>query len=334
MTTAELDEFLSRPSAEDRAALSGMKGTLLLAGVGGKMGPSLVERARRAAPAALRIIAVARFSDGGLQERLHQQGIETIAADLLQTGVIAKLPDAEYVINLAARKFGTSGDSSATWATNTVLPGLLAQRYAGSRIISWSTGNVYPLVPVTSGGCTEATPTAPVGEYGQSALAREKVLDYFARRNNTPVLLLRLNYAIDLRYGVLVDIARKVFTGEPVDVTMGYANVVWQGDANSICLRAFPLCNSPAQALNITGAETISVRDIAQRFAERFARPARITGVEATDALLSNAGACWRQFGPPSVTLDEMIAMIATWLEQGGELWDKPTHFEVRDGRF
>ena len=334
MTLAELDELLARPSEADRAAMASMQGTLLLAGVGGKMGPSLAERARRAAPAALRIIAVARFSEANLRQRLEAQGIETITADLLETGAIARLPGADYVINLAARKFGTAGDSSATWATNTVLPALLAQRYAASRIISWSTGNVYPLAPAASGGCPEATPAAPVGEYGQSALAREKVLDYFARRHATPTLLLRLNYAVDLRYGVLVDIARKVYAGHPVDVTMGYANVVWQGDANSVCLRAFPLCASPAAALNVTGPETIAVRDIAARFGERFGRAPRITGTEAPDALLSDATACWQRFGPPGVGLPQMIDMVATWIASGGELWSKPTHFEVRDGRF
>jgi nucleoside-diphosphate-sugar epimerase len=334
LTLAELDELLSRPSAADGEAMAGMRGTLLLAGVGGKMGPSLAERARRAAPAGLRIVAVARFSEAGLRERLQRQGVETIAVDLLAPGAMATLPDAEYVVNLAARKFGTSGESSGTWATNTVLPGLLAQRYAGSRLISWSTGNVYPLVPVESGGCAESSATGPVGEYGQSALAREKVLDYFSRRNGTPTLLLRLNYAIDLRYGVLVDIARKVFLGEPVDVTMGYANVVWQGDANSVCLRAFDLCASPARALNVTGLERIAVREMAQRFAERFGKTAMIRGGEAPDALLSDARECWRLFGAPAVTLEQMIAMVAEWIAAGGELWEKPTHFEVRDGQF
>lgn len=334
MNVAELDELLARPSVADGAAMAPLRGTLLLAGVGGKMGPSLAERARRAAPASLRVLAVARFSEPGLRARLERQGIETITADLLEAGAIARLPDAEYVINLAARKFGTSGDSSATWATNTVLPGLLAQRYAGSRIVSWSTGNVYPLVPVSGSGCTEGTPLAPVGEYGQSALAREKVLDYFSRRNGTPTLLLRLNYAIDLRYGVLVDIARKVFAGEAVDVTMGYANVVWQGDANSVCLRAFDLCESPARALNITGPEKIAVRAIAHRLGQCFGVEPVITGVEAPDALLSDASECWRRFGPPSIGVDQMIAMVADWIQSGGELWSKPTHFEVRDGKF
>jgi nucleoside-diphosphate-sugar epimerase len=330
----ELDEFLARPSDADRLAMSRLTGVLLLAGAGGKMGPSLAERARRAAPDSLRIVAVARFSEPGLRRRLERQGIETITADLLESGAIAKLPDAGFVINLAARKFGTAGDSSATWATNTVLPGLLAQRYAGSKIISWSTGNVYPLVPVSSGGCTELTPPAPVGEYGQSAYAREKTLDYFSRRYGTPLLLLRLNYAIDLRYGVLVDIARKVYARQPVDVTMGYANVVWQGDANSVCLRAFDLCASPAAALNVTGQETLAVRDIAARFGEAFGISPQITGTEAPDALLNNASACWQRFGPPQLSVDRMIEMIAHWIRSGGALWSKPTHFEVRDGRF
>lgn len=332
--TNELDEFLSRPSPADTAAMATMRGTLLLAGVGGKMGPSLAEHARRAAPSALRIVAVARFSEPHLRERLERLGIETVTADLLEHGAMDRLPDAEYVINLAARKFGTSGDSSPTWATNTVLPGLLAQRYAGSRLVSWSTGNVYPLSPVASGGCAESVAPAPVGEYGQSALAREKVLEYFSRRNNTPICLLRLNYAIDLRYGVLVDIARKVHTGETIDLTMGYANVVWQGDANSVCLRSFALCGSPAVPLNVTGAETIAVRDIARQFGELFGRTPAFIGTEAPDALLSDATACWKRFGPPTVGLPQMMTMVADWIRAGGELWSKPTHFEVRDGKF
>ena len=333
-TEADLDEFLARPTMADREAMAQLKGTLLLAGVGGKMGPSLAQRARRAAPDSLRIVAVARFSERGLREALEHQGIETVTEDLLEHGAMERLPDAENVINLAARKFGTSGDSSPTWATNTVLPGLLAQRYAGSRIVSWSTGNVYPLVPVESGGCREDVAPAPVGEYGQSALAREKVLEFFSRRNGTPVCLLRLNYAIDLRYGVLVDIARKVYAGETIDLAMGYANVVWQGDANSVCLRAFALCASPAVALNITGPETVAVRAMALQFGQRFGREPKLTGTPAPDALLSNATACWNRFGPPLVGLAEMMEMIAGWIEAGGTLWSKPTHFEVRDGKF
>lgn len=334
MTESALEDLLSLPNQADRDAMAKLTGTLLMLGVGGKMGPSLAFRARRAAPASLRIVAVARFSDRSLRQRLDAGGIETIEADLLAPRAFDALPDAENVINLAARKFGTSGDASPTWATNTVLPAMLAERYAGSQIISWSTGNVYPFTPAGSGGATEQVPLAPVGEYGNSALARERIFEYYSRRNGTRVCLLRLNYAVEPRYGVLTDVARKVFAGEPVDVTMGYANVIWQGDANSICLRAFPLCSSPPAALNVTGLETLAIRDVARRFGELLGRPAVVVGQEAPDALLSNAGECARRFGPPSMTIDSLMEMIADWIQGGGVLWDKPTHFEVRDGKF
>lgn len=326
-TEAELEALLAEPYPEDRAALASLQGNLILLGAGGKMGPSLARRARLAAPASLNIIAVSR-------SRVDVPGVESISADLLERGALDKLPDADHVIYLAARKFGTAEDSSATWATNSALPGLVAQRYANSRIISWSTGNVYPLTPASSGGATEQTPLAPVGEYGQSALARERVFDYFSRRHATPVCLLRLNYAIDLRYGVLVDLAQKVLRREPIDLSMGYVNVIWQGDANSICLRSFALCSSPPRALNVTGPATLSVRELALRFAREFDTTVEFDKTESPDALLSNAAECAQLFGPPRVSLDQMITWVAHWIRFVKVSLDKPTHFEVRDGRF
>jgi nucleoside-diphosphate-sugar epimerase len=336
-TEAELEELLSRPNARDVAFLRELEGDLLILGVGGKMGPSLARRARRAAGAAgvsKRILAVARFSKPGLREELEQAGIETLAADLLEEDQLAALPEVPNVIFMAARKFGTTGNEYLTWALNCYLPARVAERFRRSRIVAFSTGNVYPLVPIAHGGPTESFPTAPVGEYAQSALARERMFEYFSVRYGTPVTLLRLNYAIDLRYGVLLDIGQKVFERRPVNLAMGMANVIWQGDANSVCLRAFRLCQSPPAVLNLTGPETISVRAVAHRFAERFGVEPVFEGVEGPTALLSDASRCHALFGYPEVTLDQMIEMVAEWIRAGGVTWNKPTHFEVRDGKF
>ena len=330
---AELEDLLSTPSDADRAALSALKGNLLMLGAAGKMGPSLARLAKRAAPH-LNVIAVARFSEAHLRPELENDGIETHARDLLAPGALDALPEAENVIYLAARKFGTTGDASPTWATNTVLPGLVAQRYPKSRIISWSTGNVYPLVPIESGGATEETPLAPVGEYGQSALGRERIFEYYSRAQGTPVCMLRLNYAVDLRYGVLVDIARQVQAGQTINLEAGHVNVIWQGDANSICLRAWDLCASPPSALNVTGSETLTVREIAEAVGERLGVTPRFTGTPAATALLSNSSKCRALFGAPRVSTPQLLDWVVQWMTQGGRLLAKPTHFAVRDGKF
>lgn len=330
---AELDELLSRPSAADVEALSSLEGDLLVLGAAGKMGPTLVMRARRACPQK-RVIAVARFTDRATSERLRACGAETIEADLLEPGALDRLPEAANVIYMAARKFGTSGAEYLTWAMNAFLPGLVAERYRASRIVAFSTGNVYPLVPVSSGGATEDTRPEPVGEYGQSALARERMFEYGSARRGTRVALLRLNYAIDLRYGVLADIARAVFEQRPVDVGMGMVNVIWQGDANSICLRALAHCTSPPLVLNLTGPETLSVRWIATDFARRFGVEATFTGGESATALLSNASRAIALFGYPSVSVAQMLDWTAEWVRAGGSTLNKPTHFQTRDGRF
>ena len=333
----ELEELLSRPSEADKAAMRDLEGDLLILGVAGKMGPSLARRARRAAAEAgvnKRIIGVARFTLPGLREQLEQWGVETVAADLLDGAQLAALPEAPNVIYMAARKFGSTGDEPLTWAMNTYLPGRVAERCRFSRIVAFSTGNVYPLLPVGSGGATEKTPPDPVGEYGITALGRERMFQYFSALHGTPVTLLRLNYAIDLRYGVLLDIGTKVFERRPVDLHMGNVNVIWQGDANSICLRSFSIANSPPEILNLTGPETLSVRWIASRFGEIFGVEPSLTGEESATALLSNASRCHRLFGYPSVTVEEMIEWVARWVGAGGAILNKPTHFEKRDGRF
>jgi nucleoside-diphosphate-sugar epimerase len=333
----QLEDVLAEPSQADARAMAEMEGDLLILGVAGKMGPSLAKRARRACERAKlpkRIIGVARFSDPRVQQELQAVGIETVSADLLAPGAMATLPDAPNVLYMAARKFGSTGAEHLTWAMNTLLPALVADRYAASRIVAFSTGNVYPLVPVTQGGASENTHTGPVGEYAQSALGRERIFEYFSQRNQTPTMFLRLNYAIDLRYGVLLDIGQRVFERRPVDLSMGHVNVIWQGDANSIALRSFALCQSPPVVLNVTGPETVAVRWIARRFGERFGVEPIVTGTESDTALLSNAARCHRLFGYPSVTVEQMIDWVAEWIGMGGATLSKPTHFETRDGRF
>lgn len=334
---AELDELLSAPNAADRAALRAMEGGLLILGAGGKMGPSLARRARRAAGEAgvpARIVAVSRFSDQAAQKQLQDAGVETIRADLLDFSELARLPDAENVIFMAGRKFASAGAPYLTWASNVYLPARVAERYPRSRMVAFSSGNVYPFVPPASGGATEETPPAPLGEYAQSVLARERMLEFFSARYGTRVCLLRLNYAVELRYGVLRDIGMKVFQGRPVDVRMGHVNAIWQGDANSVCLRSFGLCASPPAVLNVTGPETLAVRDIAARFCQLLGRQPVFEGQEAETALLNNAAHCHCLFGFPSVSAQTTIEWTAAWIRAGGAGWDKPTHFETRDGRF
>ncbi|HXF26247.1 MAG TPA: NAD(P)-dependent oxidoreductase [Bryobacteraceae bacterium] len=336
-TEEDLDERLSRPTEADSAALAAMEGDLLLLGAGGKMGPSLARLARRSAGKAgisKRIIAVARFTNNHLIAQLESSGIETLSCDLLDPGILAALPDAPNVVFMAARKFGTTGAEHLTWAMNTYLPGLVAERYRESRIVTFSTGNVYGLSPAEHGGAVESTPVAPDGEYAQSALGRERMFQYASHAWGTPVTILRLNYAIDLRYGVLLDIGSAVFERRPIDLRMGLVNVIWQRDANSVCLRSFSLCSSPPAILNLTGPETLSVRYIAQQFAKLFGIEPVFTGQESGSALLSNAAKAHQLFGYPSVTPAEMIEWTANWIGRGGPTLDKPTQFSVRDGKF
>jgi nucleoside-diphosphate-sugar epimerase len=336
-TEQELDELLSRPSDADIAAAKALDGDLILLGVAGKMGPTLALRAKRAADAAgstVRIIGVSRFSSPGVRDQLEAAGIKTIEADLLDAEQTAALPEVPNVIYLAGRKFGSTGDSALTWAMNVRVPVAVCERYRESRIVAFSSGNVYPFVPVASGGAPECTPPEPVGEYAQSVLGRERIFEYFANRYGTRVVLLRLNYAVEMRYGVLLDIGTAVFEGRPVDMSMGAANVIWQGDANSVSLRSFPLCSSPAAVLNLTGPETLSVRAVAAAFGRCFGKQPQLVGQESPNALLNNAGRCHRIFGYPSITPAELIEWTAAWISAGGSTLGKPTHFEARDGKF
>ena len=314
-----------------------LEGDLILLGVAGKMGPTLALRARRAADeagVAKRIIGVSRFSSAGARELLDDAGVETLEADLLDRSKVEALPDVPNVIYLAGRKFGSSGDASLTWAMNGYVPALVCEKFKESRIVAFSSGNIYPFVPVVSGGATESTPLQPVGEYAQSVLARERTFEYFSNRYGTKVVLLRLNYAVEMRYGVLLDIGQAVHDRQPVDLRMGAANVIWQGDANSVSLRAFPLCSSPASIVNLTGPETLSVRSIAMQFGEHLGVEPEFVGEESPNALLNNASKCHRLFGYPEFTPTELIEWIADWLKSGGSTLGKPTHFETRDGKF
>jgi len=334
---AELENRLSTPGPEEVSLFRELEGDLIVIGAAGKMGPSLARRAARAVRAAgvkKRILGVSRFSEPGTERFLQEAGVETLRADLLDPASFATLPDAANVIFMAGRKFGSTGAESLTWAMNAYVPALVAQRYRGSRIVAFSSGNVYPLVPLYSGGATEDRQPEPVGEYAQSVLARERLLEHFSRAYGTPVTLLRLNYATDLRYGVLLDIGTRVFQERSVDVTMAAVNVIWQGDANSVALRSLTLSQSPPLVLNLTGPETLSVRAVAELFGEIFGKKLIIEGDEAPTALLSNAARCHRLLGFPSVTARQIIDWTAHWIRIGGPTLGKPTHFESRDGRF
>lgn len=319
------------------AALAALEGDVLILGVGGKMGPTLAKQAKRAidcAGIAKSVIGVSRFSTRGVQENLQAAGIETIAADLLSEKSLQDLPDTQNVILMAGRKFGSTGNESLTWAMNGYMPGRVAEKFRNSRLAVFSTGNVYPLTPISHGGATENSRVAPIGEYAQSCLSRERICTYFSSEFGTPMAILRLNYAIDLRYGILLDIAEKVYAEESISLEMGNVNVIWQGDANAVALRAFAHCQSPPLILNVTGPETVSVRYLASCFGIRFNKSPRFEGEEAETALLSNASRCHQLFGYPRVSLGEMIEWIAEWVRIGGTTLHKPTHFEVRDGKF
>lgn len=333
----QLDELLSEPSARTVEAMARLDGDLMLLGVGGKMGPTLAWMARKASDAAgvkRRVIGVSRFSNPAHEAWLHARGIETIRCDLTDEAQLERLPDAPNVVFMTGMKFGATGNEPRTWMTNVFAPGMACRKFSRSRIAAFSTGNVYALTPVSGGGSVESDALRPVGEYAMTAVGRERILAHFSQSLGIKMAILRLNYAQDLRYGVLSDIARAVWEGRPIDVTMGHFNALWQGDANAMALAAFDRVATPPTVVNLAGPDVLCVRAVAERFGRLLDKSPEFAGTEAADALLSNGALGYELCGRPRVAVDTMIAWIADWIRRGGASLGKPTHFEVRDGTY
>lgn len=332
-----LEDLLSTPYPETVEDLCSLKGDIMILGAGGKIGPSLALTAVRASKCGglnKRVIAVSRFSRRDVAEKLRLSGVEVVEADLTSEEAVERLPEVENVVFMVGRKFGTGEAPEETWLTNAYISALVARKFRGSRIVVFSSGNVYPLVPVYSGGATENTPVNGIGEYAWSVVTRERIFTYFSKKYNTPMVIFRLNYACELRYGVIVDVALKILHEEPIDVTMGCVNVIWQGDVNNIALRALKYASNPPKIINVTGPETISVRWLAEELGRLMGKKPIIVGKEAEDALLSNAAECFNLFGYPRVPLKRLIQWVAYWVKTGKPIYNLPTHFEVRTGVF
>ncbi|MGX5689468.1 NAD-dependent epimerase/dehydratase family protein [Arcticibacter tournemirensis] len=333
----EFEENISAPSLSLVEDIKKIEGDIMLLGVGGKMGPGMAKLAVKAIAMAgikKKIIGVSRFSSGSLRAELENAGVETISCDLLDEEALKKLPREPNIIYLAGHKFGTTGNEDFTWAMNAYLPGLVSSYFKNSRIVAFSSGNVLPFVPVKEGGVSEETNPEPLGEYAQSCLGRERIFQYFSKKQKTPVLIYRLNYAVDFRYGVLVEIAKAVKEERPIDLTTQNVNVIWQGDANEIALRSLLHCSSPAKILNVTGPEILSVKWIAEQFGVLLGKKPAFINTGAETALLNNASECHKLFGYPRTTIREAIEYTATWISNGGEIWNKDTHFQERGGKF
>jgi len=329
----ELEERLSEPTEVARDVLRETDGDIVVLGAGGKMGPTLTMMLRKAAPDK-KVYAVSRFSDREAKARIERWGVETITADLLDESAYRSLPDVPNVFYLVGMKFGTADKPPLTWAMNVHLPALVARHYQGMRIVALSTGNVYPLVRIASGGSREEDIPQPVGEYAQSCLGRERMFEYFSQVHGTLVTLIRLNYANEPRYGIIVDLTQRILSGQPIDVTMGAVNLIWQGDANNCILSGLRLAARPPAIVNVTGPDTIRVRDLATRIGELLDKPPVFVGQEADTSLLSNASRCFEAFGPPSTHLDVMVEWIVAWVAAGKVVLNKPTKYGVRDGKF
>lgn len=330
---AALEDALSHPSQALIDTLARVSGDIMVLGVGGKMGPTLARMAKRAAPGK-RVIGVTRFSEPGLRERLQSQGIECIEADLLSRETIAALPEVENIVFMAGRKFGSTGSEWLTWAMNAHVPALVAERFRKSRIVAFSTACVYPFVDTGSAGATEEVPpTAPSGEYANSCVARERMFEHFSHQHGTPGRLIRLSYAIDMRYGVLHDVAGKVLRRETIDLAMGHANIIWQGEANDWTLRSLAHCETPTSPLNLSGPK-ISIREVAKELGRRLGIEPVLAGQEAPTAWLIDSSQAYELFGPPQVSLATMLDWTAHWVKRGGASLGKPTHYEARDGKY
>lgn len=333
----ELDHLLTTPSDRLLEDIEKIKGSTLILGAAGKMGPSLVtlmKKAMRLSGHPGKLYAASRFSNPENRKYLEDHQVETYAGDLLDEAFLQRLPDAENIIYMAGQKFGTTVNQPATWAMNAWLPGLVCQRFRQSNIVAFSTGNVYPLMPTDSSGATEQTPPSPIGEYAQSCLGRERIFEYFSSTFHTPVLIFRLNYALDLRYGVLNDLGQKIWKGEVIDLRMGFVNVIWQGDANEFAIRSLLHCSTPAQFLNVTGTSVLPVRDLAEKLGSLMGKKPAFTSSPEQTALLSDASRSFEYFGKPLISVDQMCTWTAHWIMHGGKLLNKPTHFETRDGKF
>jgi nucleoside-diphosphate-sugar epimerase len=333
-TVGELEEFMTAPTPQLAADLANVPGDILILGVAGKMGPTLARLAKRAAPNK-RVVGVARFSDPVVRSNLEKSGIETVACDLLERDAVAALPRLDNIIYMAAMKFGASGNRALTWAMNTHVPAIVAETFTAARIVAFSTGCVYPFVAVDGGGADETTPAIPPpGDYANSCVGRERMFEYFSARHGTPGRLIRLNYAIDMRYGVLHDIAAKVRDGSTIDLTMGHVNVIWQGDANDVVLRCLARTTKPTTPLNVTGASTLSVRWLAEQFGQRLGRQPEFIAREANTGWINNAGRMISEFGPVRVSIEHMIDWTADWIGRGMGSLGRPTHYEIRDGQY
>jgi nucleoside-diphosphate-sugar epimerase len=330
---AALDDLLCRPSQALIDDLDKVDGDIMILGVAGKMGPTLAGLAKAASPGR-RVIGVARFSEASVKDRLQAGGIETINCDLLDEAAVTALPKAPNVIFMAGRKFGAEGDLSLTWAMNAHVPALVAQAFRNSKIVAFSTGCVYPFVPVDGNGANEALAPNPPGEYAQSCVGRERLFEYFSRQYATPGRLFRLNYAIDMRYGVLHDIASKVLQGVPIDISIGHVNFIWQGDASAQALRCLAHCEAPTSPINVSGHEILAVRDLAQKFGALFGREPVIIGREEPTAWLTDTSQATKLFGLPIVDTAQLIAWTADWVARSMPSLGKPTKYEVRDGRY
>jgi len=328
-----LEDLLSEPTEQTRKAIAALTGDIAVLGAGGKMGPTLAMMLKKAS-SGRKIYAVSRFSNQVVRSRIEQAQVTTIEADLLDESIYEKLPDAENVFYLAGMKFGATGNQPLTWAMNSFVPALAARHFKNSRIVVFSTGNVYPLVDVNSRGASEGTLLEPIGEYAQSCLGRERMFEYFSQLYNTPVTLVRLNYANEPRYGIIVDLTLKILNDEPIDLTMGAVNLIWQRDANDYIIRAITLAKSPPAVLNVAGPDTIPIRRLAGLIAQTLDRKPKFCSKEAQSALLSDASYCMSTFGYPQTSLEQMVSMIANWVASGKKILNKPTKYGVRDGKF
>jgi len=328
-----LEDILSEPTERTKKVVAGLGGDIAVLGAGGKMGPTLAMMLKKAS-SGKKIYAVSRFSDKEARSRIQQAGINVIGADLLDDSLYSRLPNVENVFYLAGMKFGATGNQPLTWALNSFLPALVARHYKNARIVVFSTGNVYPLVDINSGGASEETAPDPLGEYAQSCLGRERMFQYFSQLYDTPVTIVRLNYANEPRYGIIVDLTLKILNDEPIDLTMGAVNLIWQRDANDYIIQAMSLAQSPPAILNVTGPDIVLIRQLAEQIGKVLDKEPKFVSHEAQTALLSNASRCFSVFGYPKTTLDEMVSVIVKWVTAGKKVYDKPTKYDVRDGKF